>query len=293
MPWCRVGSWGMGSYPPGYAQSEVVLRDHDLVWISAGAPTYRIDGTDVVAAAPCLLLLRPGMRMAIRWDRLLPSRNGYIHFTPRGVLAQVPESRRWPLHTPLPEGEVATPLLRHVLWLLSSRPTGWEALCGSALAHVVGMACSGALRADSAAELEPGPLGRKVAAALAARWSHAEMLVPPDLASLAAVARLSREGFCRAFRAEVGVAPLQALRLVRLERSARLLLDGAPVAQAALRCGFLDPFHFSRSFHAAFGCTPRTYRGAFAAGRVEMHLEGSAAFVAFRCCLASNMRWHE
>jgi AraC-like DNA-binding protein len=292
--WCRFASWGLGSYPPGHLQPEVVVPDYDVVWVHAGSPIYRLDGQDVVAAAPCVLLLRPGMRMSIRWDERLESRNAYIHFTPRAWPAEVPAPASWPLLTRLPSGEALSPALRHLLFLLSTRPAGWEVLAASALGHVLGMLGHGVLQTLAVTDSEPGPLTQQVANLLVPLWQPGVPLRAPSLAGLARAAGMSREGFCRAFHVEVGCAPLQALRLVRLERAARLLLnEGTAVGVVAARCGFADPFVFSRAFRAAFDCAPRDFRTAFRAGRAELHLAGSPQFVAFRCCLASALQWHE
>ena len=292
--WCQFGGWGLGEYPPGHLQTEVTLPDHDLVWVHAGSPVYRIDGIDHISTAPCVLLLRPGMRMAIRWDRQVICRNAYIHFTPRAWPVEVPPPDQWPLLTRLPSDEALSPALRHLLFLLSIRPIGWEVLAGSALGHALGMLGHGVLQTMAVTDSEPGPLSQSVATVLAPQWRNGSPLRPPTLAALARAAGMSREGFCRAFHAEVGCAPLAALRLVRLERAARLLLhDGMAVGVAAARCGFSDPFVLSRAFRTAFGCAPRDFRNSFHAGRVQLHLAGSAQFVAFRCCLASALDWHE
>lgn len=55
------------------------------------------------------------------------------------------------------------------------------------------------------------------------------------------------------------------IRQRRLDRCRRDLLDPAhahvPIAALAARWGFADAAHFSRTFKAAFGLTPRAYRG--------------------------------
>lgn len=293
-PWCRFGSWGIGRYPPGYVQAEKTVVGHDLIWIIEGCPTYWIDDRELRAEAPCVLLVLPGSRMRIRWDPRRTSRNCYIYFTPRSPLPHVPDPRTWPRSTHLPDDDVVRPALRHVAGLLGGRPAGWEALAAAALGHALGALCAGTLRGAAVAGSTVGPVGQAVVGHLARIWQPGGTLRTPSLAELAAIHGVSRERFCRAFRAETGVPPLQAVRQMRLERSARLLVDGGlAVSEIARRCGFDDPFHFSRAFGSAYGCVPSRFRTAFAAGRTALFLDGSEALVAFRCELASALHWHD
>jgi AraC-like DNA-binding protein len=146
-------------------------------------------------------------------------------------------------------------------------------------------------------EMQVGPLSRQVAELLARRWGLAAqragaVLQAPSLGELAAAAHRTREGFCRAFRTEVGFAPLQALRLIRLERAASLLAEGRlGVAEVAYRCGFPDAFNFSRLFAANYRCPPRDFRAAFQAGKVHARLGGPEAFDRFRLCLVDALQW--
>ena len=298
-PWCSFGVCGTGRYTPSEAQisGERVHQDFDLIWIIEGAPTWIINGITYDAKGPCVILARPGMRDQFTWDADRISRNCYIHFTPRYALAHIPEEKNWPLLTRLPADDVVRPLLRHLVSLLGSKPTGWESLAGSALAHVIGTLCTGTLQSAELGPTTSGPMAQHVAEHLARIWGRTGImpnngLRVPTLGNLAAAARLTREGFCRAFQREVGLAPLQALRLIRLEWSARLLADGGlSVTQVANRCGFGDPFNFSRVFQTSYHCSPREFHERHHAGKVHVRLGGPEAFDHFRLCLFTALRW--
>jgi AraC family transcriptional regulator len=60
----------------------------------------------------------------------------------------------------------------------------------------------------------------------------------------------------RVFRRRHGCSVSEYLRALRLEEAGRLVLQGAPLAQAAYAAGFADQAHFTRCFAAAFGFTP-------------------------------------
>ena len=65
----------------------------------------------------------------------------------------------------------------------------------------------------------------------------------------------------RVFREAYGVAPKQYLNRLKLEKSARMLLDtDAPVALIAESIGFEDQHIFSRAFKTFWGVSPTDYR---------------------------------
>lgn len=81
------------------------------------------------------------------------------------------------------------------------------------------------------------------------------------LDDLAAVARLSRFHFSRAFTRSTGVPPHAFVVSRRLDR-ARLLLrtTGLPIEAVAAQCGFRASSHFASRFRRAMDVTPTAYR---------------------------------
>jgi len=64
----------------------------------------------------------------------------------------------------------------------------------------------------------------------------------------------------RLFRRTVGESPQHYLLSVRIEQACRLLREShASLAEVGQTCGFYDQAHFSRTFSAAMGCSPRAY----------------------------------
>jgi len=78
---------------------------------------------------------------------------------------------------------------------------------------------------------------------------------------LTKIAGASRASLSRLFRITLGVSPKRWLTELRLEEAARLLArHQQPVADVALRVGYLSVFSFSRAFKRKYGASPAHYR---------------------------------
>jgi AraC-like DNA-binding protein len=93
------------------------------------------------------------------------------------------------------------------------------------------------------------------------RWLDQHAVRNPSLDECARVAGLSPIHFHRAFTRAVGLTPHAYVQRRRLRYAQELLRGSAlPIAEIATRCGFADPFYFSRVFRQAFGMAPRDAR---------------------------------
>lgn len=96
---------------------------------------------------------------------------------------------------------------------------------------------------------------------LAQEWARSHLSRALDLDDLARKAGMSRFHFARAFRAEVGQAPMLWLRTQRIEEARTLLLcTGLPLKAIAKRVGLSDEFHLSRVFRRVTGQNPTQVR---------------------------------
>lgn len=82
---------------------------------------------------------------------------------------------------------------------------------------------------------------------------------PHSLASLAREAGMSTFRFARVFSELAGEPPHQYLLRARLRYAASLLRQGASVTETALKSGFPNISHFSRTFHRRYGMPPTEY----------------------------------
>ncbi|GAA2645704.1 AraC family transcriptional regulator [Dactylosporangium fulvum] len=92
---------------------------------------------------------------------------------------------------------------------------------------------------------------------------HRDPAAPWTVASLAAVAGLSRAPFARRFTALVGQPPLAYLTWWRMTTAARLLRrSDAPLSAIADRVGYTSEFAFAAAFKRRFGTAPGRFRRA-------------------------------
>jgi transcriptional regulator GlxA family with amidase domain len=72
----------------------------------------------------------------------------------------------------------------------------------------------------------------------------------------------SRKRLWSRFRAQLGVSPKVAARLVRFDHAAHLLAAGRAPAEVAVGCGYADQPHLHREVRAFAGLTPTAVASA-------------------------------
>jgi AraC family transcriptional regulator len=242
-------------YPRGASFGPRTLADFELVWMLAGSAAWRRldEPAEHLLRPGQLLLLRPGMRDEIQWDRAVAAVHGYAHFRVEGGTG----TGDWPLWRPTAPPAPLAALLSYLEWLGEQRPPGWHTRAEDVLATTVRTFVSGPFPPPRP-EPEPAPL----AAALdhvRREWARRVRSIP--LAELAAAAQVSSAHLSRLFRQRYGSGPVTALEWVRLLRARSLLArSNLSVTEVARDCGYEDPLHFSRRFRARYGLSPRGYR---------------------------------
>ena len=99
--------------------------------------------------------------------------------------------------------------------------------------------------------------GRKVDREVAYAWEQTSVRKGrSNIHSLAAETGWSRQRLWSRFRTQLGLSPKQAARLVRFDHAARLLADGTPPAEAAVRAGYSDQPHLNREVRSIVDTTP-------------------------------------
>ena len=83
------------------------------------------------------------------------------------------------------------------------------------------------------------------------------------LNEIALCAGLSKSTLLRAFARAKGVTPYGYLESIRVGKAKKLLEQGVPPAEAALRTGFSDQSHFTNYFSRFMGLSPGSYQAIF------------------------------
>lgn len=119
------------------------------------------------------------------------------------------------------------------------------------------------LATPAAAPKLPAPLAAGVARARRAVAAREGRPILPE--ELAAAANMSRSAFYRAFQTATGLSPAEYVLRERINHAARLLLErpGLGVKEVARRCGWKNPYHFSRAFKKVLGRPPGGYYEPF------------------------------
>lgn len=259
---------GWAALPPGATYGPRRVNHYQFLYIEAGDAVAELDGRSYDAPAGTMILLHPGMTDYYRWDPVRHTKASYIHWQMRAPLAELPPREAWPRAVRLPESDIVRPLFRHLGWLMDRKGPHQAALLQSALRHLLVAFVSGELhtRAESSGDL-PEPVARALRH-VQARWNEGSVSAF-TLAQLARAAHVSSGHLCRVFKQTLGCGPLQALRLIRVDRAATLLArTNLPVREIARQTGFENAFHFSRCFREAFRMPPREYRLKAVAGQI-------------------------
>lgn len=118
--------------------------------------------------------------------------------------------------------------------------------------------------ASLAQQRKPGPqdgAGRRIAQLMSAM--RADLAYPWRVDGLALQTGLSTAQLFRHFRQVAGTTPMAWLRDERMVLAKRLVVEtDAQIASIGQRCGYADPYHFSRDFKRLAGLSPRGFRKA-------------------------------
>lgn len=128
------------------------------------------------------------------------------------------------------------------------------------------------LRTDAAAVLRAA-VGREPDADAiqhAMRFMRERATRPLSVADVARHVGMSPSHFAHRFRAVAQTSPMRYLKQLRMQEArARLLSDGARIAEVAAHVGYESPSHFTRDFKHHYGATPADYVRRLRAGSGE------------------------
>ena len=83
---------------------------------------------------------------------------------------------------------------------------------------------------------------------------------PISLDVLADHTGVSKFHLSREFKRTTGMTIITYINLCRCTEARQMILEGTPVSNAALACGFENMSYFTRTFKQLFGCVPSAYQ---------------------------------
>jgi len=240
-------------YNPGGECRPRIQGDYQLVVVLLGEANVTFDDQHCVIPPGSVALMLPGRREHFRFSRLHRTHHTWCAVPPGAVPA--PLRKRLAGLPPVQPQSQAFDLLMKAAFSIREwrKKDGGEmiATLGLALLHEYArMAGAGSGEAN-----REGPCAR-------ARYYLEEHCGEEDcLTGAARAAGITPQHLIRLFRQHYQITPGRYLWQARVERGAGLLVaTGLTVSEIADRCGFKNPFHFSRLLRKMQGFSPRQLR---------------------------------
>ncbi|PTY02308.1 AraC family transcriptional regulator [Verrucomicrobia bacterium LW23] len=267
---CWRGNWMPGTIEPARA-----LYEHELVLVTEGACTVRVEKTSHVLAAGHYIIIPPAAlhistaggegvhRACIHFDWThVPGRSQtpICRFYPEKLPAeQVVQAPSWvPTHLPPGVWEADSPVLSLVDALFDRWASADPIQAATSRAVLQELLLRLLWRENS----KPAAPDRSTQIA----WLVKDLLdshfnKPDCIRTLLAPLGFSYEHLCRTFHHKFGIAPLTYLNAQRLERAKALLPNPRlTIAEIAYANGFHDAGYFTRKFRERYGVVPSDLR---------------------------------
>ncbi|MCX6926067.1 MAG: AraC family transcriptional regulator [Verrucomicrobia bacterium] len=240
-------------YQPRGACGPRAQRDFQLVILHSGECQLQLDGAAHQLKADRVYLLRPGGREYFQFAADRESHHSWCAVRPRIIPNSLAAClRRTPLSAPC--SALFHSLLENALKLRFSREASFRIL-------VEGIAvCLLAEFFHAASEAESGVYD-DIAVRNFLLCVEDHFGEESCLKAARAAAGVSRNSLFQRLRRMMETTPAKYLWQFRAERGAAMLAEtGQTVAEIAYRCGFKNPFHFSRMLKRCFGKSPKEIR---------------------------------
>ncbi len=239
-------------YAPGGALGPRVQADFQLVVVLLGEARARVGDETHLIPPGSVALLHPGHTERFRFAARHPTHHTWCAVRPDAV-SRALRRRMGKLPAVLPQSRAFDSLMRAAFSIASWRePEGRRML-----KHLgVGLLDEFVRMAREGGDERIGTPHER-----ARRFLDEHFAEPDPLAGAARAAAVTPQHLIRLFRAHYATTPGRYLWRLRVERGAGLLTaSGLTVAEIADRCGFKNPFHFSRLLRQMQGLSPRQLR---------------------------------
>ena len=247
-----------------------VLSDFELVYVIDGQITYSSDGTTHTIPPGGFILGRPGAHETYEWDPQVPTRHAYFHFGIERYPSDWAPPEEWP-RARVALAPVCVNLFRHILqhiyehdnWpVVRPEPTDCRLVEGLMDLFIEDR------YAETVSFDRDRPEPVRQALVLMRRVVEEDPLRALSLPEVATHAHVTEKHLCRLFSQSLNHSPMQTFTLLKLQSSLPLLIrTNLSIKEVAMRCGFENPFYFSRRFSHTFGYSPKKFRDQLRRGR--------------------------
>lgn len=247
-------TFGQVRYRPGGYCGPRVQRDYQLVWLYSGACDLLVDKRVRALTVGNIYLLTPGHKEHFLFDRTSQTHHFWCSATPSFLPPALRKKLNASSHANHRPSECFSRMVSSA-FLLRTTPSPAahgvvDALAVALFSEFLNME-DDALRSDQ----------NDACVVRALRHMEDHLNESGCLAETQRAAGCSINALIYKFRAALGTTPSKHLWRLRTEKGVGLLADtGLSVAEIAYRCGFKNPFHFSRCVRRLQNASPSEIR---------------------------------
>lgn len=247
-------SFGQVRYRPGGYCGPRVQHDYQLVLLYSGSCHVRLDERRRLLKVGHVYLFKPGHREHFIFDEKTPTHHFWCSTDP----SCLPQALCRALDTATDDGYAPSECFSRIVssaFLVRSS----QALPSF---HVVDTLALGLVYEFlNMANTENLHARADLCVTRALRYMEDRFSDPDCLCGARRAAGCSASALLYKFALAVGTTPARHLWRIRTEKGLELLADtGLSIAEIADRCGFKNPFHFSRCVRRMQGLPPRDFR---------------------------------
>lgn len=247
-------TFGQVRYQPGGYCGPRVQRDYQLVLLHSGSCEVELDGARRPLRVGEVHLFRPGHREQFLFDGRAQTHHVWCSAQPTSL----PTALRRALDAAPGAGYTPSESFNRMVSAAFLLQAGSSVAAQRA---VDALACALFSEFLSLVDRASGQVKDDACVNRALRHMEDHLGEPGCLAAAQRLAGCSVNALIYKFAAAVGATPARHLWRLRAEKGLELLADtGLSVAEIADRCGFRNPFHFSRCVRRLQGMSPREVR---------------------------------
>jgi len=240
-------------YDPGGECGPRIQHDYQLVIVHLGEADVSFDDQRCVIPPGSVALMLPGRREHFRFSRRHRTHHTWCAVEPGGVPR--PLRRRLAGLPPVQPQSQAFELLMKAAFSIRL----WRKQGGPGMLATLGLALLQEYARMS--ETGTGEADRESPCERARRYLEEHCGEEDCLKRASQVAAVTPQHLIRLFRKQYQLTPGRYLWQTRVDQGAGLLAaTGLTVSEIADRCGFKNPFHFSRLLRKMQGMSPRELR---------------------------------